>query len=911
MRKVLSLVLVAAMLMCGIVIPTSTAATAVLEDNVAATANYFGGTVNWVYNYGAVGKNMKFEEPETVKEGTGGTITLDGTIDEGEWGDVAVHVDSKYAANNMNSIGKWIDNGVKNDTLFPHVSAENTYFFGSPAAVADLDLEYDLYFLWDEDFLYIAAHVVDPYNFKNTNTGKDLWDGDALQFIVDTKGPNSAAVANGTTYAYLAEHGIIHDSSSGNEVITYRNAPWEGNLVKDGATQAYYSEIPNFMVAYTTSGGGYSDMYDAALRYNPTEVEKEVSGDDGSVTIETETQWSGASVQYYIEDDIYADAGLSAYATVCPVNHGTARDPNYTIDYEVAIPWAMLSRTNQDGTFQDEYVPEVGAELGISVAALNASKSANSSYDSWLTWGSGVCGYQTYNDYQTAGGSNLLTLSDRNYKDYTACTHSFAAATCTAPETCSICGYKRGYESGHQYVMDNGVLPTASTNGSATATCSTCGDVKNIVLNSSGEHKWYEFKSTDTSINTDRIYGGFSANWYDGPSTDADGNTITRNMLYYKDANGTLKAKTCYDTGTFGYAVADLATTGEGLFLETGEVATIDPDFNEYSQTGTYFECSTSSDHNMTYKADLYIPYYDSTDPMASVTDGKVPYTRGIYNWFGKTVVSYMAGFFVFNQHTGNPTYVFAIASADLCQSSRSMEEFTSKAIAYKVVDPEVVATETWHEYVFVYDDDAQYAAVYWDDELMISAYCADFKYVSGVELRPIMRRIEVPLYVKDVCAGPSGLASTFVSASVPTPPTPPAPPVEDTYTATINGKEFSYKAGETVTVTAPNGAFYSDDGLFYRFTGWTGAEFAKVTDVETTFVMPANDVTITANYLIIGDLNADDKLNSIDLSNMRSMIIGSAAPIDNADIDYDSKVNSADANLLMSMILGEWVPEK
>ena len=109
MRKLISLTLVIVMLLSCIIITTSTSATAVLEDNVAANANYFGGTLIFKENSGTKGDS--YSEPVTVKTGSTGTITLDGVIDEGEWGDVAVHVDSKYAANNKNALGNWLSIG--------------------------------------------------------------------------------------------------------------------------------------------------------------------------------------------------------------------------------------------------------------------------------------------------------------------------------------------------------------------------------------------------------------------------------------------------------------------------------------------------------------------------------------------------------------------------------------------------------------------------------------------------------------------------------------------------------------------------------------------------------------------------------------------------------------------------------
>ena len=86
-----------------------------------------------------------------------------------------------------------------------------------------------------------------------------------------------------------------------------------------------------------------------------------------------------------------------------------------------------------------------------------------------------------------------------------------------------------------------------------------------------------------------------------------------------------------------------------------------------------------------------------------------------------------------------------------------------------------------------------------------------------------------------------------------------------ETYAVTVvKGKADKTEAaeGDTVTITAdepPSGKV---------FDSWTGnVEFVNATATETTFVMPAHDVTVTANYykkgtryLVIYDLDKDDK---------------------------------------------------
>ena len=74
--------------------------------------------------------------------------------------------------------------------------------------------------------------------------------------------------------------------------------------------------------------------------------------------------------------------------------------------------------------------------------------------------------------------------------------------------------------------------------------------------------------------------------------------------------------------------------------------------------------------------------------------------------------------------------------------------------------------------------------------------------------------------------------------------------PVPETYTVTLSGTGInatgggSYEAGQTVTVTAGTRSGYT-------FQSWTttGVELTDPTNASVSFTMPANDVTLTANW--------------------------------------------------------------
>ncbi len=205
MKKVLSLVLVAAMLVCGMaIVPSATAAT-LDEHNVSAEAYYFGGEVKVKVAEGTLGsEKFTWHPEEVVRKGDSskGSITLDGNIVDGEWGSPVARIRSEYAANND---GK----EYGRNTSFDEPSAENTYYYyktdpTTKKSLTPKGLNFDIYLMWDEDFLYVAAHVIDNDGYNAVNQGPDAWNNDAFQFRVDPQGPNS--IVDGSGYDAKGGH---------------------------------------------------------------------------------------------------------------------------------------------------------------------------------------------------------------------------------------------------------------------------------------------------------------------------------------------------------------------------------------------------------------------------------------------------------------------------------------------------------------------------------------------------------------------------------------------------------------------------------------------------------------------------------------------------------------------------------
>ena len=129
-------------------------------------------------------------------------------------------------------------------------------------------------------------------------------------------------------------------------------------------------------------------------------------------------------------------------------------------------------------------------------------------------------------------------------------------------------------------------------------------------------------------------------------------------------------------------------------------------------------------------------------------------------------------------------------------------------------------------------------------------------------------------------------------------------------YTLTVDGTASEYSAGDTVTLKAE---FYTDGQNGYRFAYWSGDTdvITDTTAAEITFTMPEKDVTLTKNYVTVGDANGDGRVNGTDTNYMKRTLTGSLTEASAMDINLDGRVNGTDANLLKRILVGSYVPEK
>ena len=848
MKKVLSLVLVAAMLVCGMaIIPSATAAT-LDEHNVGFEAYYFGGKLSMKEASGSLG-DIDWGEETVVKDGDAskGAIVLDGKIDEGEWGSPVAQIRSDYAANND---GKTYGR----NTSFEEPSAENTYYYYTKRpngnSYTPKGLNYDIYVMWDEDFLYVAAHVVDNDGHAASNHGDKAWNNDAFQFRVDPEGPNS--IVNGKGYDAV---GTPDEKNPNPQYIS----PWKGEEYND-KRGLLKETVGNFVVAYTN----YTELYDSSQRYKPQQVEYEFNdGTQGYVT-----KYKGSYV-YYMD----FDPGM--YGVAMTESKGTGLIKlNYT-DYEVALPWGLV---------KDGYSANEGNELGFAAALLNMNPSG-SEYNAWLGWGTGICDYQMRWDPQTCGGSNSLTLSSTPYTT-ARCEHDFAAATCMAPETCKLCGYQRGFKSGHSFDYSDLVLPTTTSDGSIVATCSVDGYVENITIpKADNKDIIHSFKTTDTTIMNKGFNDGFTVGWRTTNETDDSKNRI--GPLAYNITDKSLK--TAFDNTTFPEigAVLDLYTNGNGKTTEP-----IADDVTNRDQAGTYFSLD-SWNSTYTYKMDVYFP-----DLSVNFNDG---YTSGIRNSFGymKVYGTYSAGIYKFSTDEGD-VYYAGIISTQIGDSTQTTPEiFEAKALSYTKLSASDMAENVWHTYAFMFDDASGTAVFAWDGKVVAAASDKHMCYKDTQDEVAYLRRFGTAAYLKDIVFGSPALINDYVTSGETT-----------KYTVTVDGVETEYEVGATVSL---NKEFYRDKGLSYRFDAWSGDTdvLADATVGVTEFTMPAKNVTLNSSYIIIGDANGDGSVNAIDVNLMRRMLVGLYGKNYCMDINGDDNLNAIDVNLFRRMLVGLYTPEK
>ncbi len=890
MRRSISLVLVAAMLLSVMMftVPGASAATSVEPKldwgNSYATAYYYGGMVEWHEvagtNVTSATAEVDATEPElNIRKdySTDDVIKLDGNIEPDEWGKKSLSVNSVYAGR---SSGK---NGQRNVDM-DEPAKDNAYYYmnfkgwGATQTPVYRDMQFDAYFLWDEEYFYMAVDVLDPDGFynKKQSAQEGGWNGDALQFRIDPDGPNS-----------IAKDGKGYDAKN-----TPR--PWKRSEMKNGY-QERYAEIPNFIISLTEplnkdingSTNAFVERWDAAKRYNVTEEALEnnktqLVGNEADVS-------NGIAVS---DNDVWDPV----YASVTTKQ---VKGMTFRTQYEIAIPWAYMDSAPEKIASGDFFTPEVGMQLGMALTLFNGPRGAQNGYTSSLSWGNGVTGDASYHHYEMDGGSNCLILDGTPFREADICEHeNFADPTCEDGYKCTKCGYQMGRSLGHTFEYSNASMATEDATGSITGTCKTCGTVVRRTLPKTKYDEVASFKSTDTGLT--RMPDAFD-------STDSESEA---------DRSGWTKMWTYSQEPNVGVPYKD-PVTGQNrnayeIWNKEAVVNLTHPGF-----TGTAFYGKEIKDNALSFSQamDIYMTGYSyaKEDGNSDIDDsnnmpGEKGYTSGIYTTYGgNEKTGYNGGLFYI---PADDQYYFALIRNNRDENSKvhTSEQFEKWALVYEKVSKEEAANfmNNWHNLKLVYDDNTQTGFVLWDGQVRVAGFVPLAKHDRGETKNTIiMRTFDVQFYAKNVVQ-----ERLLTGDPIPDVITRPGE-VSDKYTATINGVEYQYAAGEQVTLTAD--AFYLDGNWGYRFDTWTG-DVDAVADVKsstTTFTMPAQNVTITPKHYLIGDVDGNGVVDSLDAANIIRMASGTMTPTLTGDITGTGVVDAMSVANIARYIAGTYTPTK
>lgn len=130
-------------------------------------------------------------------------------------------------------------------------------------------------------------------------------------------------------------------------------------------------------------------------------------------------------------------------------------------------------------------------------------------------------------------------------------------------------------------------------------------------------------------------------------------------------------------------------------------------------------------------------------------------------------------------------------------------------------------------------------------------------------------------------------------------------------YKATINGVVYEHPVGQQATLAAD--PFYVSNGWGYRFAGWSGDTdtVADPASSNTTVTIPAKDITLQAEYILIGDTDGNGDITPADALQISRMSVQNIPETAAGDIDRDGVITSADVVYMKRYLVGNFVPSK
>ena len=72
---------------------------------------------------------------------------------------------------------------------------------------------------------------------------------------------------------------------------------------------------------------------------------------------------------------------------------------------------------------------------------------------------------------------------------------------------------------------------------------------------------------------------------------------------------------------------------------------------------------------------------------------------------------------------------------------------------------------------------------------------------------------------------------------------------------------------------------------------------------------MPESNVSLTNDYVIVGDADGNGRITVSDVNCLKKMLVGIFSINSAADVDGDGRVSVADVNCLKRLLVGTYLP--
>ncbi len=130
-----------------------------------------------------------------------------------------------------------------------------------------------------------------------------------------------------------------------------------------------------------------------------------------------------------------------------------------------------------------------------------------------------------------------------------------------------------------------------------------------------------------------------------------------------------------------------------------------------------------------------------------------------------------------------------------------------------------------------------------------------------------------------------------------------------DWFHTIINGIDTSHKVGEIINLIAD--FYYDEKGYAHRFSKWVcDSENLEIDEysADISFAMPSGDVELHAEYVIVGDVDGNEKVNAFDMIALSKRLKNNPGDyLSSADIDGNNRLNAFDSISMKKYLTGTY----